>query len=169
MTFRTHLLILLFIRWPWGYKTSDKMSHLTRHGSPWRDNISRLSEDFNSWVSHSTLGHHGYASQSSSSSAAVCCGAGRGGITSDILANAPPELAGASDESPAPGTLPEIPVKYLQKKKDQVAWKHSDWGTEIKVSNAPFLRKANLLKRSDIRSPPLTAAPTGKKKMIVKN
>lgn len=61
-----------------------------------------------------TPGHHGYASQSSSSSAAGCCGAGRGGITSDILANAPPELAGASVESAPPGTLPEIPVRYSQ-------------------------------------------------------
>lgn len=42
MTFRTHLLILLFIHWPWGYKTSDEMSHLTLHSSPWRDNICRL-------------------------------------------------------------------------------------------------------------------------------
>ncbi len=107
-----------------------------------------------------------YASQSSSSSAVGCCGAGRGGITSDILANAPPELAGASDESPPAGPLPEIPVKYPPWKIHQEGWKHWDWGAKTKVSNAPFLRMANLLKRSDIRFPPLTAAPTEQKDNI---
>lgn len=55
---------------------------------------------------------NGYASQSSSSSAVGCWGAGRGGITSDILAKALPELPGGSVESPPPGTLPEMPVDY---------------------------------------------------------
>ncbi len=157
MTYRTHHLTLVLIHWPSGYKTRDQTSHSTLHSCPWRDIISRPCL----WASQ--LWVYGYASQSSSSSAVGCCGAGRGGITSDILANAPPELAGASDESPPAGPLPEIPVKYPPWKIHQEGWKHWDWGAKTKVSNAPFLRMANLLKRSDIRFPPLTAAPTEKK------
>lgn len=59
--------------------------------------------------SHSEVVCIGYASQSSSSSAVGCWGAGRGGITSDILAKALPELPGGSVESAPPGTLPEMP------------------------------------------------------------
>lgn len=50
-----------------------------------------------------------YASQSSSS--AVGCGAGSGGMTSDILANAPPVPAGASPDSPPAGPLPDMPAE----------------------------------------------------------
>lgn len=49
-----------------------------------------------------------YASQSSSSVAE--CGAGSGGMTSDILANAPPVPGGASLDSPPAGPLPDIPA-----------------------------------------------------------
>lgn len=48
-----------------------------------------------------------YASQSSSSAAE--CGAGGGGMTSDILANAPPVPAGVSADSPPAGPFPDIP------------------------------------------------------------
>ena len=50
-----------------------------------------------------------YASQSSSS--VVGCGAGSGGMTSDILANAPPVPAGTSPDSPPAGPLPEMPTE----------------------------------------------------------
>lgn len=65
----------------------------------------------------------GYASQSSSSSAAGWWGAGRGGITSDILANAPPEPPGVSVESPPPpGTLPEMPIDYKTKSSESATY-----------------------------------------------
>lgn len=53
-----------------------------------------------------------YASQSSSS--AVGCGAGSGGMTSDILANAPPVPASASPDSPPAGPLPDMPAERTQ-------------------------------------------------------
>ncbi len=156
MTYRTHHLTLVLIHWPSGYKTRDQTSHSTLHSCPWRDIISRPCL----WASQ--LWVYGYASQSSSSSAVGCCGAGRGGITSDILANAPPELAGASDESP--------PSRALTRDTCQISTvKNTSGGMKtlrLRVSNAPFLRMANLLKRSDIRFPPLTAAPTEKKDNI---
>ncbi len=130
MTYRTHHLTLVLIHWPSGYKTRDQTSHSTLHSCPWRDIISRPCL----WASQ--LWVYGYASQSSSSSAVGCCGAGRGGITSDILANAPPELAGASDESPPAGPLPEIPVKYPPWKIHQEGWKHWDWGFQTHLSCA---------------------------------
>lgn len=49
-----------------------------------------------------------YASQSSSS--VVEWGAGSGGMTSDILANAPPVPAGTSPDSPPAGPLPDMPA-----------------------------------------------------------
>lgn len=54
-----------------------------------------------------------YASQSSSSVVAVC-GAGSGGMTSDILANAPEGPAGASPDSPPAGPLPDIPGQRIE-------------------------------------------------------
>lgn len=54
-----------------------------------------------------------YASQSSSSVVAVC-GAGSGGMTSDILANAPEGPAGASPDSPPAGPLPDIPEQRIE-------------------------------------------------------
>lgn len=50
----------------------------------------------------------GYASQSSSS--VVECGAGSGGMTSDILAKAPLVVVGVSLDSPPAGPLPDIPA-----------------------------------------------------------
>lgn len=49
-----------------------------------------------------------YASQSSSS--VFECKTGSGGITSDILANAPPVPLGASPVSPPAGPFPDIPA-----------------------------------------------------------
>ncbi len=158
MTYRTHHLTLVLIHWPSGYTTRDQTSHSTLHSCPWRDIILQT-------LSYEHLNSECMVMPPSHLHRLQWVAAVLEGAVSHLTSwrNAPPELAGASDESPPAGPLPEIPVKYPPWKIHQEGWKHWDWGAKTKVSNAPFLRMANLLKRSDIRFPPLTAAPTEKK------
>ena len=81
-------------------------------------------------------------------------------MTSDILAKALPELAGASFESPPAGPFPEIPGGRGHSETRPSSQPRQHVRAQTQHGGLPFLRIASLLKRSDMKSPPLAATPT---------
>lgn len=98
---------------------------------------------------------HCYASQSSSS--AFECRTGSGGMASDILAKAPPVPLWPSPASPPAGPFPEIPAVWTL---SVSCLSTPAPGSRNQSDVLPFRRMASLLKRSDMKSPPLDAAAT---------
>lgn len=96
-----------------------------------------------------------YASQSSSS--ALEWRTGSGGMASDILAKAPPEPLWTSPASPPAGPFPDIPAAWTLCVNRQPAPASVSLNQSV---GSPFRRMASLLKRSDMKSPPLDAAAT---------
>lgn len=80
-------------------------------------------------------------------------------MTSDIRANAPLVPEGASLDSPPAGPFPDIPEEKTEGCELTLPSNHNQNESDF----SPFLRMASLLKRSDMKSPPLVAAPTAEK------
>lgn len=106
-------------------------------------------------LSPSAHGACRHASQSSSS--AFECRTGSGGMASDILAKAPPVPLWASPASPPAGPFPDIPAAWTLAVSRQST---NAPASPDQREASPFRRMASLLKRSDMKSPPLDAAAT---------
>lgn len=81
-------------------------------------------------------------------------------MASDILAKAPPVPLWTSPASPPAGPFPDIPAAW----KLSVSRLLAPASVSLNQRDAsPFRRIASLLKRSDMKSPPLDAAATAEK------
>ncbi len=126
----------MLIHWPSGYKTRDQTSHSTLH--------SCLGETLFSRPCLWHLNSECMVMPPSHLHRAVgCCGAGRGGITSDILAKRAAGAGRCFRWVSARRALTRDTVKYPPWKIHQEGWKYWDWGLKPRFQT-PFLRHGQL-------------------------